>query len=283
MSEAAQIESKQWGRDLPIFRTAIRAVVLPFVHLIAFVRFASIPFAVDFAIVLIVWIMPLDLMSENTTTVIKWIANAFVFTPFAVTWFRLATLGPRSISKRAVLRWGKVEFQLLLAYAVLMIAMAATLGAPAKFYRWASTNWYVTRELGPLVAASMLAVAGIIITLTIFLLCAFVFPSIAIQRYAGFRKSLDQVLGCVERIFAIEVIAVAPWAVIYTIVGHREARAQSNFIVVMFEFAKGIAHAYVVAVSIGGVGLSYKFAIMDRRSTEPLLEPSATRVEAAAS
>ena len=270
--EPSSKREKERSRDLPIVRIAIEAVILPFQHLDTFANFVWIPTLANAVVSLLAWVLAYYGMSQNQQRVISWIVNTLAFTPFAVAWFRLILLGPQSIARRPVFAVGKVELQYLAAYALLVTAVAVTVGFPAMLMQSAHIHYYVTHESLPLTGAAVIVGATIAIIMCI--RCSFVFPAIAIQRYAGFEPALRQTRGYFERMLAIDAIALGPWFVVARLVDHVGNNSWQLITAGLDIVGVGI-HTFEVATVIGTVALSYKFLIFGRASSQQITQPIA--------
>jgi len=92
----------------------------------------------------------------------------------------------------------------------MMAALLVLVGLPYVILRYGQRNFDTQITL----AGETAAILGLGIYVIAYVRLAFVFPAIAIGRYAGVRVAWKQTAGNIERLAAILVLAVLPWWIV---------------------------------------------------------------------
>src|SRR5260370_39903960 len=92
----------------------------------------------------------------------------------------------------------------------MMILIAMVAGPPIAMFRYGHVNF--DRQI--VGAAGFLLLAGVFLIALGFVRLAFVFPAIAIGRYAGISAAWKQTAGNLERLAAIILLSYAPYLVV---------------------------------------------------------------------
>ena len=126
------------------------------------------------------------------------------------TWSKLAIFGRPAIATDPPFAYSRTQWLYLLATAVMMISLVIIAGPSAALLRYGQRNF----DNPVMMVAGMLLVAGLILFAIGFVRLAFVFPAIAIRKYAGISAAWKQTRGNIERLAAIVVLSYAPYYVV---------------------------------------------------------------------
>ncbi len=196
--------------ELPVFPIVKESLLMPFRYLPELVKFGWIPFAAILAIDLICYGLLREDVSSGVTGGLMAISHFVLFTPFSVAWTKLAIRGRQAVAKHPQFSYSRTQLLYLLASAVMMAALLVLVGIPYVVLRYGQRNFdNQIALLGE--AATMLGLGVYVIG---YVRLAFVFPAIAIGRYAGIRDAWKQTAGNIERLAAILVLAFLPYGFI---------------------------------------------------------------------
>lgn len=183
---------------------------MPLLYLPELLKFGWIPFAAILAIDLICFGLQREDVSRVVTSGLMTISHFVLLTPFSVAWTKLAIRGPKAIAKHPQFSYSRTQWFYLLAVAVMMAALLVLVGMPYVIIRYGQRNFdnqiTLLGETAAMLAIGIYAIA--------YVRLAFVFPAIAIGRYAGIRNAWEQTAGNIERLAAILVLAYLPYLII---------------------------------------------------------------------
>jgi len=183
---------------------------MPFRYLPQLVKFGWIPFAAILAIDLICFGLIREDVSQGATGALMVLAHFVLFTPFSVAWTKLAIRGPRAVAKHPQFSYSRTQWYYLLAVAVMMAALMALAGLPYVILRYGQRNFETQISL----FGTMTMLLGLGVYAIGYVRLAFLFPAIAIGRYAGVREAWKQTAGNIERLAAILVLTFLPYWII---------------------------------------------------------------------
>ncbi len=249
--------------ELPVFPIVKESLLMPFQNLPELVRFGWIPFAAILAIDLICFGLQREDVSKALTSSLMTISHFVLLTPFYVAWTKLAVRGPKAVAKHPQFFYSRTQWFYLLAGAVMMVALLVLVGIPYVVLRYGQRNFdYQVTMLGE--TAAML---GLGIYAIAYVRLAFVFPAIAIGRYAGIRNAWKQTAGNIERLAAILVLAYLPYLIIRQAfewyMGYHPPGVVEAF--------RGCIDMLLVALAttaLAGPALAYKAIVLDQPQDE---------------
>ena len=173
--------------ELPVFPIVMESLLMPFRYLPELAKFGWIPFAAILAIDLICYALLREDVSRSVTSSLMTLAHFVLFTPFSVAWTKLAVRGPQAVSKHPQFFYSRTQWFYLLACAALMVALLVLVGLPFVVVRYGQRNFESQ--------ITLLGETGMMLGLGLYVIgyvrLAFVFPAIAIGRYAGHRGCLE--------------------------------------------------------------------------------------------
>ncbi|HEY9158720.1 hypothetical protein [Candidatus Binatus sp.] len=257
--------------ELPIFPIVAESLGLPFKYLPELVKYGGIPFLLTLAARAISFLLAREDASRYATGVLM-VAHFVLFTPFSVTWSKLAIYGRPAIATDPPFAYSRTQWLYLLATAVMMISLAILVGPSAALLRYGQRNF----DHQVITAAGVLLVAGLILFAIGFVRLAFVFPAIAIRKYAGISAAWKQSRGNIERLAAIVILSIAPFHVIRQIldwgIGYHPPGLAAA--------ARGCLDMLLVAMAttaLAGPALAYKTIVLDEPEDAPALAATASR------
>src|ERR1019366_7576473 len=167
--------------ELPVFPIVAQSLVLPFNYLPELVKYGGIPYLLMLVARAISFLLAREDASSSATGGLMAVAHFVLFTPFSVTWTKLAIHGRPAIATDPPIVYSRTQWQYLLATTVMMISLAIIAGPSAALLGYGQRNFdnHVT------MAAETLLGAGVILFAIGFVRLAFVFPAIALRKYAG--------------------------------------------------------------------------------------------------
>jgi hypothetical protein len=211
------------GNNLALIEIALRALAMPFRHLLPLIRFGGLPFLFSLAFELIGnAIRPIGLMrSIGAFSVL--LGMTVVYVPFEIGWIRLVIGGPAAVADRSLFPFGRTERRYLLGV-FLMACSVLVLVPPVLGLKYAIDTFdhNLQLESGLLFLWIFVAVVVCLIRLLI------VFPAIATNTYRGLAATWKQSSGYFEKIAILDSMVRLPWFVIVEIVA-RTAEPYSPF------------------------------------------------------
>ena len=180
-----------------------------FKYLPELVKFGWIPFSYSWRTSLCFGLLRED-VSRGATSTLMATAHFVLFTPFSVAWTKLAIRGRQAVAKHPAV--------LLLENSMAVSAgergderrCCCSSASPYVVVRYGQRNF--DNQIALLGAAAMMLGLGVYVIGYVRL--AFVFPAIAIGRYAGISAAWKQTAGNIERLAAILVLAYLPYWII---------------------------------------------------------------------
>jgi hypothetical protein len=249
--------------EVPVLPIVKESLLMPFRHLSELLKFGWIPFAAILAIDLICYALLREDVSTGATSTLMIIAHFLLFTPFSVAWTKLVVRGPQAVGKHPRFFYSRTQWFYLLAGAALMGALLVIVGLPYVLLRYGQRNF--EREIALLGETGMMLGLGIYVIL--YVRMAFVFPAIALGRYAGIREAWKQTAGNIERLAAILVLTYLPYWIV------RQA-----FSWYMGYHPPGVAEAFrgcidmlliaLATTALAGPALAYKAIVIDQPQAE---------------
>ena len=193
--------------ELPVFPIVKESLLMPFRFMPELVKFGWIPFVAILAIDLICYGLMREDVSTGATSVLMALAHFVLFTPFSVAWTKLAIRGRQAVAKHPQFSYSRTQWFYLLANVVTMAVLVVLVGIPYVVLRYGQRNFESQISLFGETAMML----GLGIYLIAYIRLAFVFPAIAIGRYAGIRAAWKQTAGNIERLAAIFVLSYLPY------------------------------------------------------------------------
>ncbi len=249
--------------ELPVSPIVKESLLMPFRYLPELVKFGWIPFVAILAIDLVCFGLLREDVSRGVTGGLMAIAHFVLFTPLSVAWSKLAIRGRQAVAKHPQFSYSRTQLLYLLASAVMMAALLVLVAIPYVVLRYGQRNFDKQIEL--LGGAAMMLGLGVYVIGYVRL--AFVFPAIAIGKYAGIRDAWKQTAGNIERLAAILVLAFLPYWII------RQA-----FEWYMGYHPPGVVEAFrgcidmlliaLATTALAGPVLAYKAIVMDQPHDE---------------
>ena len=255
--------------ELPVLHIVAQSLLLPFKYLPELVKYGWIPFLLSLGAKAINFLIVREDAPAYLSQIWMMAAHLALFTPFSVTWTKLAICGRDAISKDPPFAYSRTEWLYLLATTVMMVSIAIIGGPPIALFRYGQLNF----DNQIVAAAGLLLVAALfLITLGYFRL-AFVFPAIAIGKYAGLSAAWRQTAGNLERLAAIVILSYLPYYIVRKILeraigyhppGLKAAAAASLYMLL----------AAMVTTAIAGSALAYKTVVLDEHEDSPAVSAS---------
>jgi hypothetical protein len=249
--------------ELPVFPLVKQSLLMPFRYLPELAKFGWIPFAAILAIDLVCYGLMREDVAKGATGALMTVAHFVLFTPFSVAWTKLAVRGPQAVAKHPQFFYSRTQWFYLLAAAAMMAALLVLVGIPYVILRYGQRNFDTQITL----AGETAAMLGLGIYVIAYVRLAFVFPAIAIGRYAGVRVAWKQTAGNIERLAAILVLALLPWWIV------RDA-----FEWYMGYHPPGVVEAFrgcidmlliaLATTALAGPALAYKAIVLDHPQDE---------------
>ncbi len=244
--------------ELPVFPIVAESLVLPFKYLPELVKHGGIPFLLVLIAEAISFLLAREDVPNYATGVLMAVAHFVLFTPFSVTWSKLAIHGRPAIATDPPFAYSRTQWLYLLASAVMMISLAIVVGPSAALLRYGQLNF----DNQIVMAAGALLVAGLFLFAIGFVRLAFVFPAIAIRKYAGISAAWKQSRGNIERLAAIIVLSYVPYYVVTRaldwLIGYHPPGLAAA--------AKGCLDMLLIALAttaLAGPALAYKTIVLD--------------------
>ena len=196
--------------QLPVFPIVRESWLMPFRYLPELVKFGWIPFAANLCFRFVSFVLLREDVSRGITNTLMPTAHFILFTPFSVAWTRLALQGRPAVAKYPAFAYRRTEWLYLLASAIMMAAFLSLVIYPLLTSLRGQHN--LERQV------ELLGMGGSILGLGVFVVgyirLGFVFPAIAVGRYAGIAAALRQTAGNLERLAAIILLSYLPYYLI---------------------------------------------------------------------
>jgi hypothetical protein len=251
--------------ELPVFPIVADSLGLPFKYLPELVKYGGVPFLLMLVVSAISFLLVREDVSRYAAGVLM-VAHFVLFTPFSVTWSKLAIFGRPAIATDPPFAYSRTQWLYLLATTVMVISLVIIAGPAVALVRYGQRNF----DHEVVMWAGMLMVAGLILFAIGFVRLAFVFPAIAIRKYAGISAAWKQTRGNIERLAAIIVLSSAPYYVIRQIldslIGYHPPGLAAA--------ARGCLDMLLIAMAttaLAGPALAYKRVVLDEYEEAPAL------------
>jgi hypothetical protein len=176
-----------------------------------------------------------------------------------VAWTKLAIKGRAAVAKHPAFAYSRTQWQYLLADAAMMGAFLICVGLPYVAYRYGQRAF--ENQI------SLLGGVGVFFGLGLFLIgylrLAFIFPAIAIGRYAGIAAAWKETAGNIERLAAIFVLSYLPYYLIRLAFEWYMGYHPPGVV----EAIRGIIDMLLIAVAttaLAAPALAYKMLVLDQ-------------------
>jgi hypothetical protein len=255
--------------ELPVLPIVRESLLLPFKCLPELVKFGKMPLLLILAADIFCYGLERQDFSRTLTGGLMAIAHFILFTPFAVAWTKLAIRGREAVAKHPAFAYSRTQWMYLLASVVVIVAMIVCVGLPFVLVRYAQQNF--DNQL--MLLAGAVLVLGFGIHLIAYLRLVFVFPAIAIGRYAGISAAWKQTAGNIERIAAIIFLSYLPYWLIRQAfewyIGYHPPG--------VVETVRGIVDQLLVGLAttaVAGPALAYKMLVLDEPQDDDVIAAS---------
>jgi len=246
--------------QLPVFPIMVESLLMPLNYLPELVKFAKIPFLLILAADMFCYVLERQDVSRSVTGSSMAIAHFILFTPFSVAWTKLAIRGRASVAKHPAFAYSRTQWAYLLATTAMMLAMLVCVGPPFLLMRYGQQNF----DHQIMMLGGTCFFLGLGVFLIGYIRLAFVFPAIAIGRYAGVSAAWKQTAGNIERLAAILVLSYLPYWLIREAfewyIGYHPPGAVAAL--------RGIVDMLLVALAttaLAGPALAYKAIALEPR------------------
>ena len=252
--------------ELPVFPIVAQSLVLPFKYLPELVKYGGIPFLLSLVAGVISWMIARQDPPFFVGTSWTIAAHFVLFTPFSVTWTKLAIYGREAVATDPPFVYSRTQWQYLLAITAMMLTLVICSVPAAALMRYGQRSF--DSQIAQ--AGMALMLAGLILFAIGFIRLSFVFPALAIRKYAGLSAAWKQTAGTLERLTAIVVLSSVPYLVVRQIlqrlIGYHppglEAAAQACLDTLLVALA---------TTALAGPALAYKTIVLDEHEDAPAL------------
>jgi hypothetical protein len=234
------------------------------------VKFGKMPFLLILAVDVFCYGLEREDISRNLSGGLMAIMHLIIFTPFSVAWTKLAIRGRQAVANHPAFTYSRTQWLYLLATAVMIVALTFSLGIPGVLARYAQQN----SENQLMMLAWVLLVGGLGLFVIGCLRLAFVFPAIAVGRYAGISAAWKQTAGNIERLAAIFILSYLPYWLIRQAFEWFMAYHPPGVI----EAVRGIGDQLLVALAttaLAGTALAHKALVLDQVDDTEVISASA--------
>jgi len=252
--------------ELPVFPIVADSLGLPFKYLPELVKYGGVPFLLMLVVSAISFLLAREDASKNEMSALMAVAHVVLFTPFSVTWSKLAIYGRPAIATDPPFAYSRTQWLYLLATTLMMISLVIIAGPSVALVRYGQRNF----DHEVVMWGGVLMVAGLVLFAIGFVRLTFVFPAIAIRKYAGISAAWQQTRGNIERLAAIIVLSSAPYYVIRQIldslIGYHPPGLAAA--------ARGSLDMLLIAMAttaLAGPALAYKRIVLDEPEEAPAL------------
>lgn len=196
--------------QLPVFPIVRESWLMPVRYLPELVEFGWIPYAASLGVRFVSFVLLREDVGRGVSSTLMVTAHFILFTPFSVAWTKLAIQGRTAVAKHPAFAYTRTQWMYLTASAVVMVALLGLVISPLLIGLQGQRNFDHQIEF--------LGTGGSILGLGVFVVgyvrLAFVFPALAIGRYAGIRLAWRQTAGNIERLAAIILLSYLPYYLI---------------------------------------------------------------------
>jgi len=243
--------------QLPVFPIVAQSLLMPFKYLPELVKFGKMPFILILAIDVLCYGMLREDVPASATGSMMVLAHFILFTPFSVAWTKLAIIGRAAVANHPAFAYSQTQWLYLLATTLMAIAMLVCVGLPFIAWRYGQLNFdNQIRLVGA--AATFLGLGCFLIG---YIRLAFIFPAIAIGRYAGISAAWKQTAGNIERLAAIFVLSYLPFWLIRQVFEWYMGYHPPGVV----EAIRGIVDMLLIALAttaLAGPALAYKMLVL---------------------
>ncbi len=258
--------------ELPVFSIVKQSLRLPGTYLAELIIYGGIPYLLILVADAIGFILEREDVSRSAPGILIGIAHFVLFTPFSVTWTKLAIYGRPAIATEPPFAYSRTSWIYLLASTVMTVLLMICVGPGATLLRYSQQT--LDNRIG--MEAAMLILAGLFVFALVFVRLAFVFPAIAIGKYAGIVAAWRQTAGNLEWLAAIVVLSYAPYYVVRRVfewfMGYHPPGPAS--------VARGCVDMLLIALAttaLAGPALAYKTLVLDEHRDAPALSQASPR------
>lgn len=251
--------------ELPVLRIVGQSLWLPFRYLRELAKYGWIPFLLSLGANAINFLIVREDAPKYVSQIWMMAAHFALFTPFSVTWTKLAIYGREAIANDPPFAYSRTVWLYLLATILMMVSITIIAAPPLALLRYGQANF--DNQL--VAAAGVLSIAAIfLVALGFFRIAAFVFPAIAIGKYAGLSAAWKQTAGNLERLAAIVILSYLPYYIVRKILeraigyhppGLKAAAAASLYMLL----------AAMVTTALAGSALAYNTIVLDEHEDSP--------------
>jgi hypothetical protein len=256
--------------ELPVLQIVKQSLLLPFQCMPELVKFGKMPFLLILAVDVFCYGLEREDISRNLSGGLMAIMHLIIFTPFSVAWTKLAIRGRQAVANHPAFTYSRTQWLYLLATAVMIVALTFSLGIPGVLARYAQQN----SENQLMMLAWVLLVGGLGLFVIGCLRLAFVFPAIAVGRYAGISAAWKQTAGNIERLAAIFILSYLPyWLIRQAFEWFMDYHPPG-----VIEAVRGIGDQLLVALAttaLAGTALAYKALVLDQVDDTEVISASA--------
>jgi hypothetical protein len=249
--------------ELPVFPIVKESLLMPLWNLPELAKFGWIPFAGILAVDLVCYGLLREDVSRGVTDTLMTISHFVLFIPFSVAWTKLAIKGSRAVANHPSFSYSRTQWLYLLAVAAMMAVLLVLVGIPFVILRYGQRNF--DNQISLFGGTAMML--GVGIYAIGYVRMAFIFPAIAIRKYAGVRAAWQQTVGNIERLAAILVLAFLPYWIIRQAfewyMGYHPPGVVEAF--------RGCVDQLLVALAttaLAGPALAYKVIVLDQPQDE---------------
>ena len=243
--------------QLPVFPIVAQSLLMPFKYLPELVKFGKMPFILILAIDVLCYGMLREDVPASATGSMMVLAHFILFTPFSVAWTKLAIRGRAAVANHPAFAYSQTQWLYLLATTLMAIAMLVCVGLPFIAWRYGQLNFdNQIRLVGA--AATFLGLGCFLIG---YIRLAFIFPAIAIGRYAGISAAWKQTAGNIERLAAIFVLSYLPFWLVRQVFEWYMGYHPPGVV----EAIRGIVDMLLIALAttaLAGPALAYKMLVL---------------------
>jgi hypothetical protein len=257
--------------ELPVFPIVRESLLLPFKYLPELVKFGQMPFMLILAVDVLCYGLERQDISRNLTGSLMGYMHLILFTPFSVAWTKLAIRGRQAVAKHPAFTFSRTQWLYLLTTTLMMVAIVVCVGFPFVLVRYAQRNFH--NQLAMLGGAGMFLGLGIF--LIAYLRLGFIFPAIAIGRYAGISAAWKQTAGNIERLAAILFLSYFPYWVVRQAFEWYMGYHPPGVV----EAVRGIVDMLLVALAttaLAGTALAYKAIVLEQAEDEAASAPASS-------
>jgi len=245
--------------ELPVLPIVRESLLLPFKCMPELVKFGRMPFILILAVDVFCYGLEREDISRNMSGSLLAVMHLILFAPFSVAWTKLAIRGRQSVANHPTFAYSRTQMLYLLATFLMIVAMIACVGIPFILFRYVQRN--SDTQFALLGGAGTFLGLGIL--LVGYLRLGFIFPAIAIGRYAGISAAWKQTTGNIERLAAILFLSYLPYWLIRPAfewyMGYHPPGA--------IEAIRGIVDQLLVSLAttaVAGTALAYKTLVLDQ-------------------